>query len=78
MLSALGANCEEKAEGLAVYGGNLRGGIVDGENDHRIVMSAAVAAIACREPVTILGTEAVEKSYPTFFEDYKKLGGKIL
>ena len=78
MLSALGANCEEKAEGLAVYGGNLRGGIVDGENDHRIVMSAAVAAIACREPVTILGAEAVEKSYPTFFEDYKKLGGKIL
>ena len=78
MLSALGAQCEEKAEGLTVWGGQLRGGTVDGENDHRIVMSAAVAAIACCEPVTILGVEAADKSYPAFFEDYKKLGGKIL
>ena len=77
MLSALGASCEEKAEGLVVYGGRLRGGTVNGENDHRIVMSAAIAAIACDEPVTIVGAEAVEKSYPAFFEDYKKLGGKI-
>lgn len=78
MLRALGGKCDEKAEGLTVYGGSLRGGTVDGENDHRIVMSAAVAAIACLEPVTILGAEAVDKSYPTFFEDYKKLGGKLL
>lgn len=78
MLSALGADCAEEAEGLTVFCGGLRGGTVDGENDHRIVMSAAVAAIACRENVTILGAEAVEKSYPAFFEDYKKLGGKIL
>ena len=78
MLRSLGAECAEEAEGLSVIGGSLRGGTVDGENDHRIVMSAAVAAIACREPVTVLGAEAVEKSYPAFFEDYKKLGGKIL
>ena len=78
MLSALGARCEEQAEGLTVFGGGLRGGTVDAENDHRIVMSAAVAAIACSGPVTIIGAEAVEKSYPAFFEDYKKLGGEIL
>ena len=78
MLRALGAECEELAEGLIVHGGKLCSGSVDGENDHRIVMSAAVAAIACTKPVTIIGAEAVEKSYPTFFEDYKKLGGKIL
>lgn len=77
MLSALGARCEEKAEGITVYGGSLRGGTVDAENDHRIAMSAAVAAIACSEPVSILGAEAVNKSYPAFFEDYSKLGGKI-
>lgn len=78
MLHALGANCEEKDEGLTVYGGKLRGGTVDGENDHRIVMSAAVAATVCSEPLIILGTEAVDKSYPAFFDDYRKLGGKIL
>lgn len=77
MLRALGARCEEKAEGLVVTGGRLSGGTVDSENDHRIVMSAAVAAIACEGPVTILGAEAADKSYPAFFEDYKKLGGKI-
>lgn len=77
MLRALGAACEEKAEGLVVHGGSLRGGTLDSENDHRIVMSAAVAAIACKEPVTILGAEAADKSYPAFFDDYKKLGGKI-
>ena len=77
MLSSLGAQCEEQAKGLTVTGGRLLGGTVDGENDHRIVMSAAVAAIACEKPVTILGAQAADKSYPAFFEDYKKLGGKI-
>ena len=77
MLRSLGAECQERAEGLAVTGGRLSGGTVDGENDHRIVMSAAVAAIACEGPVTILGSQAADKSYPAFFEDYKKLGGKI-
>ncbi len=77
MLRALGADCEEKPEGLVVRGGKLLGGTVDGVNDHRIVMSAAVAAIACTESVTITGAEAAAKSYPAFFEDYKKLGGKI-
>lgn len=78
MLRTLGADCEEMADRIIVHGGRLRGGTVDGENDHRIVMSAAVAAIACSEPVTILGAEAADKSYSAFFEDYKKLGGKIL
>ncbi len=77
MLRALGADCEEKPEGLVVRSGKLRGGTVDGVNDHRIVMSAAIAAIACTEPVTIIGAEAAAKSYPAFFEDYKKLGGNI-
>ena len=41
-------------------------------------MSAALAATVCREPVTILGAEVVEKSYPHFFRDYQRLGGRIL
>ena len=55
----------------------LRGGTVDGCNDHRIVMAAAIAATNCMEPVTIVGAEAVNKSYPGFFADFKSLGGKI-
>ena len=77
MLRALGGRVDEYPDGLCVHGGQLTGGTVDAENDHRLVMAAAIAAIRCTEPVTILGAEAVNKSYPAFFEDYCKLGGKI-
>lgn len=77
MLNALGGNAFEEADGLRVQGGALLGGTVDGAGDHRIVMSAAIAALHCKNPVTILGVEAVEKSYPGFWEDYKQLGGEV-
>ena len=53
----------------------MNGGIVDSAGDHRIAMSAAIAATICKEPVVIKGAECVEKSYPDFFRDYIKLGG---
>lgn len=77
MLRALGGSCQEETDSLTVTGGTLTGGTVDGANDHRIVMAAAIAATACAAPVTILGAEAVEKSYPDFWEVYKHLGGAV-
>lgn len=75
-LRALGAEIEEDADSLTIRGGGtLRGGEVDGSGDHRIVMAMAVASTICEEPVVIRGWEAVEKSYPTFFEDFRSLGG---
>lgn len=77
MLTALGGQADEGPDSLTVYGlPALRGGTVDGCNDHRIVMAAAIAATACQTPVTILGAEAVSKSYPDFFEVYRSLGGE--
>ena len=55
----------------------LRGGTVDSVNDHRIAMSAAIAATVCEKSVTVLGAEAVNKSYPDFWKDYESLGGKV-
>ena len=75
MLRALGGKVDEYSDGLTVYGGQLRGGTVDAQNDHRLVMAAAIAALKCSEPVTIIGAEAVNKSYPSFFDDYRSLGG---
>lgn len=76
MLANLGGQCEEGADSLTIVGqASLNGGVVDSHNDHRIAMSAAVAAIRCSAPVTILGAECVAKSYPQFFEDYKRAGG---
>ena len=80
MVEALGARTEEWEDGFAVNGdGKLPGGgIVDCCNDHRIAMSAAVAAACCDNSVTLLGTECVAKSYPRFWEDFTYLGGKTV
>lgn len=44
-------------------------------NDHRIAMSLAVASTVCRGPLLINGAECVKKSYPHFWDDFRKLGG---
>lgn len=77
-LNSIGANIIEKEDGLVINGApHLSGGKADGCGDHRIVMSLAAASLACQEPVTITGFEAVKKSYPGFWEDFKTLGGKV-
>ncbi len=78
MVNSLGGKAISAEDSLTVCGqGRLTGGTVNSFNDHRIVMAAAIAASACENETVILGCEAVNKSYPTFFEDYKKLGGKV-
>ncbi len=78
MLSALGADIDETEDGLIVRGReHLRGGSVHARGDHRIAMSAAVAAIACEGEVTIENAESVTKSYPAFWRDYALLGGDV-
>lgn len=76
-LENIGANCAESEDGLTIKSGKeIIGGAVQGFNDHRMVMAMAVAATAAQGAVTIRGAEAVNKSYPHFFEDFRKLGGK--
>ena len=76
-IRALGGKAEEMPDGLVIHGAKLTGGTVNGMNDHRVVMSAAIAATVCAGPVTILGAEAVQKSYPHFWRDFEALGGHI-
>jgi 3-phosphoshikimate 1-carboxyvinyltransferase len=77
MLNNLGGNVTVTSDGLEILPTNgLNGGTIDSYGDHRIVMAAAIAALNCKGDVIIKGAEAAEKSYPTFFEDYVKLGGK--
>ena len=79
VLNALGAQVEEHEDHLVIRGREkLAGGVtVSGHNDHRIAMMAAIAAIRCEKPVTIIGAECVKKSYPRFWEDYEALGGLV-
>lgn len=76
LINNLGGKAETTADTMTVYGTGLRGGTVESCNDHRIAMATAIAATMCEKEVTILGAEAVKKSYPAFFEDYNSLGGK--
>ena len=66
---------DELPDGLVIRGRALSGGEVDCANDHRIVMSMAMAAMLCGGPVVLDGAEACRKSYPGFFDDYQSLGG---
>ena len=76
MLSSLGAKVQEKPDMLIIHGkGHLDGASVDGGGDHRIVMAAAVASLLCKTPVRISGAEAVNKSYPQFFNAFNAIGG---
>ncbi len=75
MIHNLGGQAQADEETMTVMGTGLRGGTVDAQRDHRIAMAAAIASTVCREKVTILGAECVSKSYPQFFEEFRKLGG---
>jgi len=77
-LAALGTDVTELPDGLAVNGRlSLRGGEVDSFGDHRIAMALAIAALKCEGNVTLRGAQAVAKTYPDFWEDYRRLGGRI-
>lgn len=78
-LNKLGGHVFEEKDRLTIKGvETLQGGEVDSWGDHRIAMALAIASTKCIEPVTIRHSDAVHKSYPNFFEDYKMLGGILL
>ncbi len=77
-LNKLGGKISETPDGLIIEGiESFTGGTVSSWNDHRIAMALAIAATKASGPVTISGAEAVNKSYPMFWEDYQSVGGVI-
>lgn len=76
LLGAMGIRSEADENTLRVYGGSFTGGTVDACGDHRIAMAAGIASTVAKGTVTILGAECVAKSYPTFWKEFERLGGK--
>jgi len=75
-LRGLGAEIEATEDGFAVRGGGpsgLRGGAIDARGDHRLAMLGAVAGLASREGVEVIGIEAAAVSYPGFVADLASL-----
>lgn len=78
MLAAFNVMAKSDGVDLTIYGGvPVKSGKVDSFNDHRIVMSAAILALKADGKSIITDCAAVEKSYPTFFDDYTSVGGKV-
>lgn len=77
MLNAFGIKTEEFDDGMVIFGGKPNGAVIDGAGDHRIVMAATIAAAFAHGESTIKGAEAVNKSYPQFFEHFKNTGGNV-
>src|SRR5207248_11523033 len=66
-LTALGGDIEAREDGFVVRGsGGLRGGTIDARGDHRMAMMGAVAGLASREGVEVIGMDAAAVSYPEF------------
>lgn len=78
-MNKIGAEIDELEDGLLIKGkGSLKGNAaVSSWNDHRIAMSLAIAATRCNNEIILEGYQAVNKSYPDFWNDYISLGGAL-
>jgi len=78
ILTLLGIKCYSFDDRYNIVGSDkFSANSFESYNDHRMVMSIAVAALRADGPVVINGAEAVNKSYPHFFEDLESLGIKV-
>lgn len=77
LFGALNIGVHITGDEMLVSGGKAVGARVTSHNDHRIAMMAAVMALAAEGPVTITGAEAVDKSYPGFYDDLAGIGSHI-
>ncbi|GAB6101761.1 3-phosphoshikimate 1-carboxyvinyltransferase [Thermococcus atlanticus] len=72
-LAKMGANVKELDDGLIISKSELRGTVLNPQNDHRIAMALTIAALGARGKSAILNERCVEKSYPNFFKDLRGL-----
>ena len=78
LILSLGGKAEETKDSLIIYGnGKLNGGTVESYNDHRIAMSAFVASAICENDIILKDAKAMDKSYPSFMEDFISIGGEV-
>lgn len=75
MLKELGVSAYATENTLVVECGHYHSCTIDAASDHRIAMAAAIAATVADGPVTILGAHCVAKSYPSFWDEFRRLGG---
>lgn len=74
----MGIRIDLEGDVMLVHGGSgIKGAAVHSHNDHRIAMACAVAALTADGPVTIENAEAINKSYPEFYDHMATLGAAV-
>ncbi|PCI93578.1 3-phosphoshikimate 1-carboxyvinyltransferase [Candidatus Aerophobetes bacterium] len=76
-LKKMGADIEERPDGLLIKQSKLNGAKLETHKDHRLVLSLSVAALGASSSSTILDVDVVKKTFPTFYEDMKHLNASI-
>jgi 3-phosphoshikimate 1-carboxyvinyltransferase len=76
-LKSLGANIEEREDGIVIRPSKLIGNTVSSYQDHRIAMSLAVAGLGAKGQTLVKDTVCISKSYPNFVKDLISLGANI-
>jgi 3-phosphoshikimate 1-carboxyvinyltransferase len=76
-LQSLGIDVTVFEDGLAIQGGTLQGGIVDGCHDHRIAMAFAVAGARAKAPLIIKHCANVATSFPLFVKTAERVYMRI-
>lgn len=76
-LSKMGADIEELEDGLIIRESKLKGGHVDGCDDHRVVMSLAIAGLNSEGETIIDKAEAINVTFPEFVKNINLCGGNI-
>lgn len=77
MLQSFGVNCKIDGDDLIIYKSEMKPAVINSCDDHRIVMAAAIASIITKE-VEIKDWQAVNKSYPSFFDEIERLGSDVI
>ena len=73
-LKLMGADVQERPDGLVIRKSQLHGAVIDSMADHRMVMTLAVAGMTSPTPTLIRGTECVKKTFPDFIHQMEGLG----
>jgi 3-phosphoshikimate 1-carboxyvinyltransferase len=76
-LSRMGMKTEPSEDSIIIHGGAPESAVIDPHGDHRIAMAFGVLGLTARGGTAIMDAECVSKSYPGFWGDLERLGGRV-
>ena len=76
-LISLGIKVESTNNSIKISGGSFKGGIVNSKSDHRVAMSFLIAGLVSQKPITIIDTDNINTSFPSFVDILRNQNNEI-